>query len=96
MRQKSSQNRRYLIIGSESLDSYKILQFRPSEAANKGPMSKDMAMKTLGLLTVQGQGQGRPKTLSDYSEDDILHAFQKECKTLGKEVFYYKILHETR
>ena len=46
-------------------------------------MSKDMAMKTLGLLTVQGQGQGRPKTLSDYSEDDITHAFQKECKSLG-------------
>ena len=47
-------------------------------------MSKDMAMKTLGLCQVQGAVKGMPKTLSDYSEDDILHAFQTECQSLGK------------
>ena len=49
-------------------------------------MSKDIAMKTLGLCQVQGQGanRGKAKTLNDYSEDDILNAFQTECKTLGR------------
>ena len=86
LKKKDQKKTIYLIIGLE-LDkiltlSRLFLQSRPSEA-NKAAMSKDMAMKTLGLLTVQGQGQGQPKTLSDYSEDDITQAFQKECDLLG-------------
>ena len=55
-----------------------------------GPMSSDMAMRTLGLhQTVTGPGgkggtKGNSKTLRDYSEDDITHAFQSECQKLGK------------
>ena len=47
-------------------------------------MSKDMAMKTLGLTGVQGQNKGKAKTLNDYSEEEINKAFQTECKNLSK------------
>ena len=49
-------------------------------------MSKDMAMKTLGLgLTgLQGQQKGKVKTVNDYSEEEINKAFQAECKNLSK------------
>ena len=65
-----------------------ILVFRQLEVKPPAAMSRDIAMKTLGLCQVQGQGQnrGKAKTLNDYSEDDILHAFQAECKTLGKSM----------
>ena len=49
-------------------------------------MSSDIAMKTLGLkVGAHGDGmkKGKAKTLNDYSEDDILHAFQSESATLG-------------
>ena len=49
-------------------------------------MSSDIAMKTLGLkVGAHGEGmkKGKAKTLNDYSEDDILHAFQSESATLG-------------
>ena len=47
-------------------------------------MSKDMAMKTLGLTGVQGQNKGKAKTVNDYSEEEINKAFQAECKNLSK------------
>ena len=50
-------------------------------------MSSDKAMKTLGLqqtVAVQGVTKGNAKTLRDYSEEDITHAFQSECQKLGK------------
>ena len=47
-------------------------------------MSKDMAMKTLGLTGIQGQNKGKAKTLNDYSEEEINTAFQTECKNLSK------------
>ena len=55
---------------------------------SQGPMSSDMAMRTLGLQqTVSGnggKGVTKGKTLRDYSEEDITHAFQSECQKLGK------------
>ena len=47
-------------------------------------MSKDMAMKTLGLTGLQGQSKGKTKGVNDYSEEEINKAFQKECKNLSK------------
>ena len=47
-------------------------------------MSKDMAMKTLGLTGLQGQQKGKVKTVNDYSEEEINKAFQAECKNLSK------------
>lgn len=47
-------------------------------------MSKDMAMKTLGLTGLQGQNKGKAKTVNDYSEEEINKAFQAECKNLSK------------
>ena len=65
-----------------------LLCVRQAETKPPAAMSKDIAMKTLGLCQVQGQGanRGKAKTLNDYSEDDILNAFQTECKTLGKQI----------
>ena len=45
-------------------------------------MSKDMALKVLGLG--QGKEQKKPKKITDYSEGEILGAFQQECQTLRK------------
>ena len=45
-------------------------------------MTKDMALKVLGL--VQAKGQKKPKKISDYSEGEILGAFQQECQILRK------------
>ena len=47
-------------------------------------MSKDMAMKTLGLTGLQGQSKGKPKGVNDYSEEEINKAFQSECRNLSK------------
>ena len=45
-------------------------------------MSKDKALQVLGLG--QGKGQKKPKKVTDYSEEEIIGAFQQECQTLGK------------
>ena len=45
-------------------------------------MSKDKALTVLGLG--QGKGQKKPKKVTDYSEQEILGAFQQECQTLSK------------
>ena len=45
-------------------------------------MSKDKAMTVLGLG--QGKGQKKPKKITDYSEEEIIGAFQQECQTLSK------------
>ena len=47
-------------------------------------MSKDMAMKTLGLTGLQGQHKGKAKGVNDYSEEEINKAFQTECRNLSK------------
>lgn len=47
-------------------------------------MTKDQALKTLGLAHTQTKGKvSKPKTVTDYSEGEILTAFQKECKSLS-------------
>ena len=53
-------------------------------------MSKDMALKVLGLC--QGKGQKKPKKITDYSEDEILGAFQTECHALRKFNFMNNFL----
>lgn len=45
-------------------------------------MSKDMAMKTLGLSGAQGSK--KPKSIADYSEDEIYQAFQGQFQQLSK------------
>ena len=47
-------------------------------------MSKDMAMKTLGLTGLQGPNKGKAKGVNDYSEEEINKAFQTECRNLSK------------
>ena len=52
-----------------------------------GQMTKDQALKTLGLgvsPTTGGKKTNKPKTVADYSEDEITKAFQKESKSLSK------------
>ena len=53
-------------------------------------MDKDTALKTLGLLNTSG-GVTKPRDIRDYSEDEILKAFQKQCTRLSKYAlwFYY-------
>ena len=44
-------------------------------------MSKDRALQVLGLN--QEKGQKQLKKVTDFSEDEILGAFQQECQTLS-------------
>jgi hypothetical protein len=44
-------------------------------------MTKEQAMSVLGLT--RADGKKRPKTLADYTEDDLLEAFRAECKVVG-------------
>ena len=66
---------------------------RQAETKAPAAMSKDIAMKTLGLCQVQGQGanRGKAKTLNDYSEDDILSAFQTESQSLGTATLWINL-----
>jgi hypothetical protein len=41
-------------------------------------MTKEQAMTVLGLTKTDGRK--RPKTLADYTEDDLLEAFRAECQ----------------
>ncbi len=45
-------------------------------------MTKEQAMTVLGLTRTDGKR--RPKTLAEYTEDDLLEAFRTECKVVGK------------
>ena len=45
-------------------------------------MSKDTALNVLGLS--QGKEQKKKTQVNDYSEDEIIGAFQQECQTLCK------------
>ena len=63
-----------------------------SDETNKnletGRMTKDQALKTLGLVqTAQTKGGkvNKPKNATDYSEDEITLAFQRESKSLSKK-----------
>ena len=47
-------------------------------------MSKDMALKVLGLS--QTKGNKKQKKITELSEDEILGAFQQECHSLSKFV----------
>ena len=53
--------------------------------AGSSTMTKEQALKTLGLGQTQtGPGKvRRAKNVTDYSEHDILTAFQYECKSLS-------------
>ena len=50
-----------------------------------GRMTKDQALKTLGLAPTAGGKTNKPKTVADYSEHEITSAFQKESKSLSKK-----------
>jgi hypothetical protein len=41
-------------------------------------MTKEQAMTVLGLTKTDGRK--RPKTLAEYTEDDLLEAFRAECQ----------------
>ena len=45
-------------------------------------MSKDKALKVLGLG--QAKGEKKPKKITEFSENEIQGAFQQECHTLRK------------
>ena len=45
-------------------------------------MKKEDAMKSLGLY--QLVGQKKYKKLTDYTETEVLEAFQKKCQKLSK------------
>ena len=53
-------------------------------------MSKDMALRVLGLS--QARGTKKQKKVTDLSEDEILGAFQQECHTLRKFILMGEIV----
>lgn len=46
-------------------------------------MDKDTALKTLGFMNVSGKVT-KPRDIKDYTEDEILVAFQRKCSRLSK------------
>ena len=52
-----------------------------------GRMTKDQALKTLGLASTTGGKMKKPRPVADYSEDEITLAFQKESKSLSKKIY---------
>ena len=46
-------------------------------------MDKDTALKTLGFMNVSGKVT-KPRDIRDYTEDEILVAFQRKCTRLSK------------
>ena len=67
---------------SEEPDIKKV-DWKNSEA---GRMTKDQALKTLGLAHTTGGKVKKPKNVADYSEEEITSAFQKESKSLSKKI----------
>ena len=51
-----------------------------------GRMTKDQALKTLGLGPTTGGKTNKPRNVTDYSEYEITSAFQKESKSLSKKL----------
>ena len=48
-------------------------------------MTETAAMNLLGLkLSTEGKNR-KPKTVTDYSEDDLLHAFRETCTMIGRQ-----------
>ena len=51
-------------------------------------MTENAAMNLLGLkLSTEGKNR-KPKTVTDYSEDDLLHAFRETCTMIGRLQLY--------
>ena len=60
-----------------------IASFRGLEKKRKGGgMTKETAMKSLGLN--QMTRQKKPKKITDYTESEVLEAFQTRCQKLSK------------
>ena len=57
-----------------------------------GQMSKETAMKILGLAHTAGKVT-KPRSITDYTEDEILVAFQAECKSLSRIMISHLKLH---
>ena len=47
-------------------------------------MNKEIAMKVLGLTNKKGEKILRPRLVTDYTEFEILIAFQRECNKASK------------
>ena len=62
----------------EKIEDVKNKWKRPAKA-----MDKDKALKTLGFTDVAGKVT-KPRDIRDYSEEEILVAFQGQCKHLSK------------
>ena len=58
-----------------------------SDEPEASRMTKDQALKTLGLAPATGGKTKKPKPVTDYSEDEITLAFQKESKSLSKKIY---------
>ena len=61
-------------------------------------MDKDVALRTLGLTNVVEGKVTKPKSISEYTEDEILGAFQSQCARYSKYpvlilINYYSFLH---
>ena len=56
---------------------------KTSVGKNEGQMTKEQAMKILGLTHTAGKVT-KPRNITDYSEEEILVAFQAECKSLSR------------
>ena len=53
-----------------------------SKRGNKGAISSDDALAILGFTNVAGK-VSKPRHISEYTEDEVLTAFQTQCKTLS-------------
>ena len=53
-----------------------------SKRGNKGAISSDDALAVLGFTNVAGK-VSKPRHISEYTEDEVLTAFQTQCKTLS-------------
>ena len=54
-------------------------------------MSTDTALKTLGFTNISGKVT-KPRDIKDYTEDEILGAFQRQCTRLSKFRFLYDVI----
>ena len=64
----------------EKIEDVKNKWKRPSKNT---VMDKDTALKTLGFTNVSGKVT-KPRDIRDYTEDEILGAFQRKCTRLSK------------
>ena len=54
----------------------------PKSRRGKGALSSDDALAILGFTNVAGK-VSKPRHISEYTEDEVLAAFQTQCKTLS-------------